>query len=140
MNLIEEIRAYQPFNIQEEKDRINILRFLETHEDAFERKNEIAHMTASAWVVDPSRTKVLMAYHRIYDSWSWLGGHCDGERDCLKVALKEVREEAGIEKDLVTIGVLDHLEIWAKEVYDAARTGGLMKSDDFVGMSGKFPI
>ena len=51
-----------------------------------------------------------------------------------------LREEAGIEKDLVTIGVLDHLEIWAKEVYDAARTGGLMKSDDFVGMSGKFPI
>ena len=97
MNLIEEIRAYQPFNIQEEKDRINILRFLETYDDAFDRKNELAHMTASAWVVDPSHTKVLMAYHRIYDSWSWLGGHCDGDRDALKVALKEVKEEAGID-------------------------------------------
>lgn len=97
MNVIEQIRAYQPFNIQEEKDRKNILRFLETQEDAFERSNEIAHMTASAWVVNPARDRILMAYHRIYDSWSWLGGHCDGEKDCLKVALREVKEEAGIE-------------------------------------------
>ena len=37
-----------------------------------------------------------MAYHKIYDSWAWLGGHCDGEKDCLKVALKEVREETGV--------------------------------------------
>ena len=51
-----------------------------------------------------------------------------------------LREEARIEKELVTIGVLDHLEIWAKEVYDNAKTGGLMKSEDFVGMSGKFTI
>ena len=30
-------------------------------------------MTASAWVVNPGRTKVLMVYHNIYKSWSWLG-------------------------------------------------------------------
>ena len=37
-----------------------------------------------------------MAYHNIYDSWSWLGGHADGEEDLLSVAMKEAREEAGI--------------------------------------------
>mgnify|MGYP002622424773 CR=1 FL=1 len=98
MNVIGQIRAYRPYNIQEEKDKENILRFLETHEDAFERTNQIAHMTASAWVCNPARDRILMAYHRIYDSWSWLGGHCDGEKDCLKVALREVQEEAGIRK------------------------------------------
>ena len=37
-----------------------------------------------------------MAYHNIYDSWSWLGGHADGETDLLAVAIREVKEEAGI--------------------------------------------
>ena len=37
-----------------------------------------------------------MAYHRLYDSWAWLGGHADGETDLLAVALREVQEEAGV--------------------------------------------
>ena len=37
-----------------------------------------------------------MVYHNIYDSWSWLGGHADGETDLLAVAVREVKEEAGI--------------------------------------------
>lgn len=98
MNLIEELRAYQPFNEQEEKDRELILRCLETMPDVYERSNPIAHMTASAWIVNPERTKVLMCWHNIYKSWSWLGGHADGERDLLKVALKETREESGLKQ------------------------------------------
>ena len=62
----------------------------------FTRDNALCHMTASAWIVNADRTKALMAYHNIYDSWSWLGGHADGEEDLLSVALKEAREEAGI--------------------------------------------
>lgn len=91
------LRAYRPYNIQEEKDKNTILSFLESYEDAYERSNELAHMTASAWVVNKEKTKVLMAYHRIYDSWAWLGGHCDGNKDCLAVAIKEVKEEAGVD-------------------------------------------
>ena len=53
-------------------------------------------MTASAWVVNPGRDKVLMVYHKIYDSWSWTGGHADGEEDLLAVALREVTEETGV--------------------------------------------
>ena len=93
----EQIAAYVPGNEQERRDKQVILDFLERNEDAFERSNLIAHMTASAWVVNPARDKVLMVYHKIYDSWSWTGGHADGERDLLKVALREVREETGVE-------------------------------------------
>ena len=53
-------------------------------------------MTASAWVVNKDRSKVLMIYHNIYNSWSWLGGHADGETDLLAVAIREVREEAAL--------------------------------------------
>ena len=38
-----------------------------------------------------------ICYYRInYNSWSWLGGHADGETDLLSVAVREVKEEAGI--------------------------------------------
>ena len=94
--LTEQIHNYQPMNEQEERDKELILHCLETEKDIFTRANRLAHMTASAWIVNPERTKVLMAYHNIYHSWSWLGGHADGETDLLKVALKEAREESGI--------------------------------------------
>ena len=94
--LTEQIRSYQPMNEQEERDKELILHCLETEKDIFTRANRLAHMTASAWIVNPERTKVLMAYHNIYHSWSWLGGHADGETDLLKVALKEAKEESGI--------------------------------------------
>ena len=96
MSVYEDIARYEPFNEQEERDKAVILRFLEENDDAFLRENLIAHMTASAWVVNPKRDKVLMVYHRIYDSWSWTGGHADGEEDLLAVALREVTEETGV--------------------------------------------
>ena len=96
MSIYEEIVRYEPFNEQEERDKAVILRFLEQNADAFLRENLIAHMTASSWVVNPARDKVLMVYHRIYDSWSWTGGHADGEKDLLAVALREVTEETGV--------------------------------------------
>ena len=94
--LMETIKAYQPFNEQEEMDKALILNRIETQENAFSRDNTVAHMTASAWVVNKDRSKVLMVYHNIYHSWSWLGGHADGETDLLAVAIREVKEEAGI--------------------------------------------
>ena len=96
MSVYEDIARYEPFNEQEERDKAVILRFLEENDDAFLRENLIAHMTASAWVVNPKRDRVLMVYHRIYDSWSWTGGHADGEEDLLAVALREVTEETGV--------------------------------------------
>ena len=94
--LISQLEEYTPFNEQEERDKGVILNALKTQPDIFERSNLIAHMTASAWVVNKDRSKILLAYHNIYDSWAWLGGHADGEKDLLKVAMKEVSEESGI--------------------------------------------
>lgn len=97
MPLRDEILAYQPRNEQETQDKDLILSFLDRNNDAFLRSNRVAHMTASAWVTNKDRTKVLMVYHKLYDSWAWCGGHADGEEDLLKVALKECREETGLQ-------------------------------------------
>ena len=98
LRLIEEIEKYKPFNEMEERDKELILRALRREENVFSRENSLCHMTASAWISSPDRTKVLMAYHNIYDSWSWLGGHADGDTDLLRVALKEAEEESGLSK------------------------------------------
>ena len=98
MKIVEEIKAYAPCCEQEARDKAVILDYLSKNPDAFYRSDPIAHMTASAWIVNRERTKVLMVYHRIYDSWSWTGGHADGEKDLLAVALREAREETGLRK------------------------------------------
>ena len=98
MDILAKIEAYEPYNAQEARDKERILRLMAENADIFTRENDRAHMTASAWVVNAARDKVLMVYHNIYDSWSWLGGHADGEEDLLGVALREVREESGLTK------------------------------------------
>ena len=79
MTLMEQLSAYIPYNEQEERDRTRLLDCLRREPEVLTRQNALAHFTASAWIVNPARTRVLMAYHNIYPSWSWLGGHADGE-------------------------------------------------------------
>lgn len=98
MAILEEIIKYIPFNEQEERDKELLIKSIRENEDIFVRENRIAHMTASAWVVNKDRTKALMVYHNIYHSWSWLGGHADGDEDLLAVAIREVQEESGLQK------------------------------------------
>ena len=86
-----------PYNEQEEADRRQMLADMDCFSDLLTRENATAHFTASCWIVNPDRTKVLMAYHNLYQSWAWLGGHADGEEDLLAVALREVREESGVQ-------------------------------------------
>ena len=97
MTLERALEAYRPWNAQEAQDRAELLRRLRSGEDLYTRDNAAGHLTASAWVVSPDRKQVLMAYHNLYGSWAWLGGHADGDRDLLAAAVREVREESGLE-------------------------------------------
>lgn len=106
MDSIELIQRYVPYNEQEEKDKSIILNCIEVFEDVLTRNNKIAHFTSSAFVLNKARDKVLVVHHNIYNSWSWTGGHADGEKDLLAVAIKELREETGvININLMTTGI-----------------------------------
>ena len=96
MNLRRKIENYIPYNCEEEKDKEIMLKYMDTFDDVLTRDNEIGHFTSSCWIVNKDKTKVLMVYNNIYDSWSWTGGHADGESDLLKVSLKEAKEETGL--------------------------------------------
>lgn len=97
MKCIDDIRNYVPKNEQEETDQKAIVSFINHNSDFLVRSNLVGHMTSSAIVMNKKRDKVLFAYHKIYDSWAWVGGHNDGDDDCLHVAIKEAKEETGLE-------------------------------------------
>ena len=112
MSLIKDIENYIPINEQEENDKQVMLDYMKNISDYLTRENKIAHFTTSIWTVNKERTKTLMIYHNIYDSWSWIGGHADGEEDLASVALRELKEETGVEnaslvsKDIFSLEIL----------------------------------
>ena len=90
------IERYTPWNDQEAADRVMLLRALDALDNPLSRENPFAHFSASSWIVNPRRDRALMVWHNIYRTWSWTGGHADGESDLLAVALLEAREETGV--------------------------------------------
>lgn len=105
MALIDNIQSYEPPCDQEVTDKELLLKALIQDPGAFGRES-VAHFTASAWCVDEAREKTLLVYHNLYDSWSWVGGHADGERDLAAIAARELFEETGVEgARLVTDGL-----------------------------------
>ena len=101
-SLKDNIEKFIPYNEQEEIDKKIMLNYINDFEDVLTRQNQYGHFTSSAFVLNKERTKILMAYHKIYNSWAWVGGHSDGDSDLLHVAMKEAKEETGI-KNVVPI-------------------------------------
>lgn len=94
---LEQLRRFCPCCEQEKSDQRVILACCEADpQRVLTRASEAAHLTSSGLVLNPALDRVLMVYHNIYQSWSWTGGHCDGDPDLLGVALREVGEETGL--------------------------------------------
>ena len=96
MCLLENIKNYQPINEQEERDKEQMLSFIKNNDNYLERENQVGHFTTSTWTINKDHTKTLMVYHNIYNSWSWIGGHADGNENLCEVALRELEEETGV--------------------------------------------
>lgn len=67
--MYQQITNYQPYNEQEAKDKELLLKVFK-QKDVLTRENEVGHFTVSCWVLNQNHDKVLMCYHKIYNSWS----------------------------------------------------------------------
>jgi 8-oxo-dGTP pyrophosphatase MutT (NUDIX family) len=86
-------------------DRFTLL--LSNHENCFERDCWAGHVTGSAWLLDPSHSSLLLTHHRKLNMWLQLGGHCDGDPDTARVALREAEEESGLSVFLLSDEIFD---------------------------------
>lgn len=114
-----EVELYIPKDAREESEKREILTLMEREGDRLLlRECSYAHMTASSVIVNRDRTKMLMAFHKIYQSWAWTGGHADGDGDFEAVARREAQEETGIQ-NLKKLGAgaasLEVLPVWAHQ-------------------------
>lgn len=92
MDYREEIQRYLPATEQEQAEKEAVLSLMESFPDSLlTRDNTVAHFTASAVILTPQRDRTLMIFHNLYQSWSWTGGHADGDPDLLAVAEREAR-------------------------------------------------
>lgn len=96
--IYDSISKYTPYDEREAIDKEVILEFVKNSGEVLSRNNKIAHFAVSAWITNPNHTKVLMVHHNIYNSWSWVGGHADGDANFLRVIQKEISEETGLDK------------------------------------------
>jgi 8-oxo-dGTP pyrophosphatase MutT (NUDIX family) len=94
--LIEALARHIPFNEHEARMLVRVQAFVCDHADCFERSLVIGHVTGSAWIVDTTRTQALLTYHAKLGKWLQPGGHCDGDADVRRVAMREAEEETGL--------------------------------------------
>jgi 8-oxo-dGTP pyrophosphatase MutT (NUDIX family) len=97
MGWIQDIKDYIPYNEEEAQDKNVALLSIEQFDNLLTRENPLIHTSSSGYIVNKDRTKVLMIHHNIYKTWCWTGGHADGDADLLHVAIKEAKEETGVE-------------------------------------------
>ena len=95
------LQNYTP-TAQEVASKHEMIAFINAHEDCFERSLDTGHITASSWLLNKDGSRALLMHHTKLDCWIQLGGHCDGDHDVLRVALKEAQEESGI-TDIVPV-------------------------------------
>jgi 8-oxo-dGTP pyrophosphatase MutT (NUDIX family) len=98
LDVDEALRRHVPADVKEAADLVEILAFVERHPDPFDRRIPEGHLTGSAVVVSIEGDRVLLLHHRKLGRWLQPGGHAEpGEGDAATVALREAREETGIQ-------------------------------------------
>lgn len=116
MDFINQIYSYTPRNEQEIQDKNVMIKYIEQYpHNILLRDNEFAHITSSGFIMNSKLDKVLMIHHNIRNAWAWTGGHADGNCDLLHVAIKEAKEETGINNVVALtdkIAALDILPVY----------------------------
>lgn len=103
--LVENYLIKHPKNIH----ALQVLQFLNQHDIFWQRENEYGHITSSAWVVNPTRDKVLLTHHKKLDIWVQLGGHVEPEDNSIYEACeRELKEESGLKE----------FQLLSKEIFD----------------------
>jgi 8-oxo-dGTP pyrophosphatase MutT (NUDIX family) len=96
--LIRELSEYRPADLNEREHVWRTLELLHLRGAVASRHHfGPGHITASAFIVDPASQKLLLHHHRRLDRWLQMGGHLDHGESPREAAIREAREESGLE-------------------------------------------
>ena len=100
MDWMTQLAQYVPQTPQEAADKAALQNDVQKYGTAVLERSSLSgsHICCSGMILDPTMTQVLLVYHNIYQSFSWTGGHADGESDFLAVAIREAQEETGLQQ------------------------------------------
>jgi 8-oxo-dGTP pyrophosphatase MutT (NUDIX family) len=92
-----QLAAHACADEKEARDVTLVRDFLRDHpRDAHLRSQSLGHLTGSGFVLDATRTQVLLLHHGRLNRWLQPGGHGEGETDPREIALREIAEETGL--------------------------------------------
>lgn len=94
--ILEELKKYEAQNKSEKKSKKKIISFILNNQENTGRENKEGHLTASAWIVNNERNKVLLHKHLAINKWIQLGGHVEEAETIKEAALREASEESGL--------------------------------------------
>ena len=119
INLLKELKSYEPFDDTEKIELARFINFLENTKNVYSRNNLVGHLTSSSWIVNNDKSKVFLIRHNIYNCWAPLGSHADNETNLSYVAIKEAQEESGMQNiklldkkilDISVMSVPEHIK------------------------------
>jgi 8-oxo-dGTP pyrophosphatase MutT (NUDIX family) len=93
--LLQQLRRRHTADEREERSQRLLITVLEQLERPFDRDAQLTHVTASGIVVGCRGT--LLHVHRRLGRWLQPGGHIDPGEDPAAAALRETREETGVD-------------------------------------------
>lgn len=142
--IIEMIEDYGIISCENNRIANDLLLFINNYENAFERSNLERHFTASCWIITDDNKRALITHHKKLGLKLQLGGHCDGDRNLLRVALREAMEEGGIkiewflpsifDIDIHTIptnkGVIEHLHYDVRFLFQVPSNSNFTVSEE----------
>ena len=108
------LEAIAEYGLRYPEEHVCVGRFAEfvhRYTNCFSRALLPGHVTGSAWVVDADGHRTLLTHHRKLDIWVQLGGHSDDDPDPRAVALREAREESGLDDLILADGRIFDLDI-----------------------------
>lgn len=109
--LLDQLRGYAADDAAEAEHRRSMLALLESAEDAFSRGHFVpGHFTASCYIVDAGG-RLLLHHHKRLDRWLQMGGHVEGAESPDIAALREGREESGLQDLAFVADVIFDLDI-----------------------------